>query len=262
MGSLKCPIVNTQGGLWVHHSSLIVCMLAAGYGSHFQGLCKLLGHENGEEELKSGPITHTPIAGMGVHLLWYLTSVGFGTGTQTQRDVWVDYWCSHIRDDSKVPEVVNFVGAHNQVAGGITESQVLADSTWGRVHSSTQRMHSREHSSSTHLTLQIINESGSFYSNNWGAHPAPNRAVTITEQRWGFNQHPSSVGSDHHNIKHTPIKRTRARPPWRKMWQTSISKTTLKQKYLTHTVYTWLFPHTNSPSRPQEMPLLNSYSEK
>ena len=47
--------------------------------------------------------------------------------------------------------------------------------------------------SPTYLTLQLENRSGGFYFNNWGADPAPKRAVTSTEQIGGLTQHPVEV---------------------------------------------------------------------
>ena len=44
----------------------------------------------------------------------------------------------------------------------------------------------------TYLTLQLENRSGGFYF-NWGADPAPKRAVTSTEQIGGLTQHPGEV---------------------------------------------------------------------
>ena len=40
---------------------------------------------------------------------------------------------------------------------------------------------------------QLRSRSGGFYSNNQGADPAPDKAVTTTEQRGGPSQHPVQV---------------------------------------------------------------------
>ena len=45
----------------------------------------------------------------------------------------------------------------------------------------------------TYLTLQLENRSGGFYFNNWGADPAPKKAVTTTEQIRGLIQQPVEV---------------------------------------------------------------------
>ena len=74
----------------------------------------------------------------------------------------------------------------------------------------------QEPAHSAHLTLQLRSGSG-IKTNNCGADPAPDRAVTTTEQREGPNQYPGKAW-----ITTTPIisptQGIRASKHGRKMW--------------------------------------------
>ena len=73
---------------------------------------------------------------------------------------------------------------------------------WQDTSQSHMSWHTAECSGLTYLTLQLRTRSQGFYSNNWGAGPAPNRAVATTEQRGGPTQH-YSASSGQHSTKHT-----------------------------------------------------------
>ena len=86
-----------------------------------------------------------------------------------------------------VPALADFVDVH---AG------------WQNMSQSHMSWHTAECSGLTYLTLQLRTRSQGFYSNNWGADPAPNRTVATTEQRGGPIQH-YSASSGQHSTKHT-----------------------------------------------------------
>ena len=100
------------------------------------------------------------------------------------------------------------------------------------------QQHTAECSGLTYLTLQLRTRSQGFYSNNWGAGPASNRAVATTEQRGGPTQH-YSASSGQHSTKHTLHQgRITASTCWGKMRQASIPNTALTSKLLdSHSLY-------------------------
>ena len=90
-------------------------------------------------------------------------------------------------------------------------------------------------------------ETQGFYSNNWGADLAPDKAVTPTEKRGGYAQYPGQALDTT-----TPIT-----PPYQgdngqhTLRKDMVGIQPLHQKYWTYTVYTGMLPHKNSPLRPQ-----------
>ena len=127
-----------------------------------------------------------------------------------------------------VPKTVYFVSPHNrwQVT---PESVLLVRQLLWR---NTQWLLSQwEYSSRACFTPQFRNRSGGVYSNNQGAHPAPSRAVTTTEQGGGPAQHLVQALVTTTMIT-PPIKEIMASTYWRNMRQASILKTALVPKIL------------------------------
>ena len=90
-------------------------------------------------------------------------------------------------------------------------------------------------------TLQLRNRCGGFYSNNWGADPAPDRTVMAKEQRRRPAQHLVQALVTTTPIT-PPIKGIIASTHWGKTWQAPILKKPLHQKYQTHAGYSGTLP--------------------
>ena len=87
----------------------------------------------------------------------------------------------------------------------------------------------QERSNPSCLTLQLRNESGGLYSNNQGADPAPDRAVTTTEQRGPI---PYPVQAVVTTTPVTPHQGGTGHTHWGKMWWAFILKTAIVPKIL------------------------------
>ena len=134
---------------------------------------------------------------------------------------------------------------------------------WQDTSQSHMSRHTAECSGLTYLTLQLRTRSQGFCSNNWGADPAPSRAVAATEQRGGPTQR-DSASSGQHRTKHTLHQgRVTGGTCWGKMWQACIPNTALTSKRLdSHS------PPQNTPTGKQPFKitvdnfLLNSWSKR
>ena len=142
-------------------------------------------------------------------------------------------------------------GRAHQVAGGITELHVTVHSSWGRTRSGFFLRGSAP--SPTYLTSQLRTGSGGFYSNNWGADPDPDRAMTTTRAK--RRPHPtSSAGSGNHNTKHIPYQGDKGQHNLRKVLasiHTTNSPHTENIALTQSTQGSLPLSHKNRPSRPQ-----------
>ena len=142
-------------------------------------------------------------------------------------DIWANYWYSHGRDDSRCQKQ-RTLWTHTPSGRQHHRVTHLGGQHLGR--NAQQLLSQRECSSPIYLILQLRNGSGGFYSNNWGADPVPNRAVTTTEQRVISAQHPVQVLVTTPSTP--PYQGDKGQHTMRKTWQASIPKTALEPKIL------------------------------
>lgn len=105
-----------------------------------------------------------------------------------------------------------------------------------------------ECSSLTYLTLQLRTGPGGFYSNNWGANPTPDRAVTTKEEA------PPNIQCRLWSPQHQTHPLSRGQWPARSEQSHGRHPHQIQpshQKYWTYTVYKGMLPHKSSLSRPQ-----------
>lgn len=144
--------------------SAITASLSVGCSCSHSGFCELCGHEHAEVGLKYEPVTGNPLWAWGRQPCWVLTLVDFGTRTMYVflswlsvgsgdaapeglcadgfmsvhvylRDFWANDWSPQVEvapEDSISNS--DLCGHTHQVAGGIRESDVLVDISWGRTH--------------------------------------------------------------------------------------------------------------------------------
>ena len=203
-------------------------MLIVRHSSGHHGFCELCGDTHLEAGLKPELITGNPYVDAGAWLWWVSPSA-----------LWVHthaWGLSEPISGTTVVEVApegstsnsDLCGCAHRVAGGITELNIPADSSWGRIHSGSFPRGSTPVPPTLHYSLE---------SDLGASTPTAGEQILPPMGMW----QPQSKEEALPNIQcrlwspqyqHTPYQGDKGSTPWGKTWKASTPKTTLAPKIL------------------------------